>query len=285
MIAGFATEPFDATKFKDLLERAANWNQSEGGANSRIEGLAQAFGMAIPGRGGFGKPPFSAVMEGGKPKRVYHGTPAVYQDMDPAMAGKGAGGNLYGPSAGGYWTEAPEVAGGYSGVKHAAINAPLEQWEKDAAFWRQRAEGYTLASDKAGALETAHGYETLIKKALSSAPNIRPAYLDIVKPFDPDVMELPVKGIMQAAARTEEAWGSTGNATMTRLRQRAREWSFDTVPYETVAQWIGKDETTKLLQRLGYDGITHVGQSGARQWIPFRTDQIHSSFTPMKNLP
>src|SRR3990167_8705420 len=113
-VKDWVTAPLDVEQLNNMLKQTANWSQPEGGASNRFEGIAQAFGMTIPGRGGFGAPPFSKVMEGGKPKRVYHGTSAVFEEMDPKMAGKGAGGDLYGPSAGGYWTESPKVAGGYS---------------------------------------------------------------------------------------------------------------------------------------------------------------------------
>lgn len=39
----------------------------------------------------------------------------------------------------------------------------------------------------------------------------------------------------------------------------------------------GMEETKQILAKeLGTDGITHIGQSGARQWIAWRDDQVHN---------
>ena len=52
--------------------------------------------------------------------------------------------------------------------------------------------------------------------------------------------------------------------------------------YEVLAQAADKSQVTEILARAGYDGITHIGQSGARQWIPFWLDQVHEGFQPPK---
>ena len=76
----------------------------------QLKGVADYAGMSVYGRGGFGQEPFSKVMEGGKPIRVYRGTRKVYDVEDPS---EWKSGGLFGPGA--YHTENPHVASGYTG--------------------------------------------------------------------------------------------------------------------------------------------------------------------------
>jgi hypothetical protein len=49
-----------------------------------------------------------------------------------------------------------------------------------------------------------------------------------------------------------------------------------------MADWIGKEQTNRLLQRQGYDGITHIGGRARnephRAYIAFSPDQVYPSF-------
>lgn len=283
------TTPPDVGRLSEMMQQMANWNQPEGGATNYLDAISRVGGMAIPMRGGFNKPPFSKVMEGGKPKQVYHGTPAAFKEMDPKMAGKGSGGDLYGPSPGGYWTESPEVAGGYSGIKQATrderniteaittrktnIKVAEGLIERTKTMTdRVRAEAIRekslagIAEDR----EMISRYTTALADVSGPRPNIRPAFLDITKPFDIDKKMLSTKAVKLLGPE----W-KTFDPTI----------SGETVYSALVGRFGSKAAATAALEKAGYNGITHIGQSGARQWIPFRTDQIHNPFTPLKDLP
>src|SRR5690606_37796323 len=132
------------------------------------------------------------------------------------------------------------------------------------------------------------------------APNVRPARLAIRNPFDID-----------APLTFDENGRVSGDAA--RLLELARQehpgFRWDSLVYqlERVAAYadanngslynamqnvrsaagepFGKARLNRLLQRAGYDGITHIGGriSGNREhrvWIAFRRDQIRSAFGP-----
>lgn len=259
-----------------------------------VAALGNVAQMGIMGRGGFGTSPYSQVMEGGKPKRVYHGTPSVYQKMDPEMTGSGSGGDLYGPSPGGYWTESAKTASGYAERLQphpAAAQNWIDRQKQYIDSMRQEAARLTPEVDMWGGrkrmlLEQAKWLEGDLGPTadrlfnLKAAPNIRVAYLDITKPFDINatVTTDALKEIAGAAKDLGyglEGWLSEGRragffgATMTGDQL-----------YTVLAGETGKPQITEILARAGYDGITHIGQSGARQWIPFRSDQVHEGFQP-----
>ena len=261
--ARYFTPPAQPTPWRDVIAALGN--------------VAQ---MGIMGRGGFGTSPYSKVMEGGKPKRVYHGTSSVYQKMDPEMAGSGAGGDLYGPSPGGYWTESAKTASGYAErlqPHHTAAQNWIDRQKQYIDSMRQEAAQLDVADfntygrrrmllEQANWLEHDLGPESNRLFNLQAAPNVRVAYLDITKPFDINVTP-PAKEIERIGKIAETVSG--------------QRW----IHPEGIPVWDhllhtvnSKEQAQRVLQAAGYDGITHIGQSGARQWIPFRLDQIHEGF-------
>jgi len=196
--------------------------------------------------------PFSAVMQGGKPTRVYHGTPKTFEQFATEHADPNG---LYGP--GFYFTENPQIASGYAAQKG-------------------------------------------VPRSRSASPNVRPAYLDIIKPFDADAQVNPKELAAKLAqlAETLPRGGHEG-AGMAGLAQdiakMAGEWGVKPTWsgaefYRLAAHALGKEGATDMLKRLGYDGITHVGGkiSGGephRVWIAFDPKQIVSAFTAHGELP
>jgi hypothetical protein len=111
------------------------------------------------------------------------------------------------------------------------------------------------------------------------SPNVRPAYLDIRKPFDIDAPADP---------RLARQWlgGSESNQAAFQMPERIRT-SGDL--YNEMAAGIGKDATNQALQAAGYDGITHIGggRTGGephRVWIAFKPEQVVSPFA-VERLP
>lgn len=275
-----------------------------------VAALGNVAQMGILGRGGFGAPPLSRLTIGndpafgppgseaaqmirqiagvmkrraagvptyqatteverdfarlGQPKRVYHGTPFAYQEMDPKMAGKGGGGDLYGPSPGGYWTESPKTAEGYSlhgqqTMRRAMPRSEFEQFKKSHP-----------EADIVG------GGPDWVDVQFSPAPNIRVAYLDITKPFDINAVYDASRINKVLVARGEKLLHESADSAIP-----GRQLTNDQL-WHTLQSRYGPEGASNLLREAGYDGITHIGQSGARQWIPFRANQIHEGFQPPK---
>ena len=265
------------------------WAQQPQGSPSWLDyaaTLGNVAGGAIMGRGGFGAPPYSRVMEGGKPRQVYHGTPFAYREMDPKRAGTGAGGDLYGPSPGGYWTESSQVAAGYSKVASQGLG--MEQRIVEL-------EQHLKAAKELGFESVIRHYEMqlansrqMLKEGL--APNIRVAYLDITNPVDMGSRASSswVDGIARAYDQTNPRNSGEAIANLRAWVQRGemlerglmRSSSLTNSDVWDIAKRSGIPDSAlhKGAQLSGYDGITHIGQSGARQWIPFRADQIIDPF-------
>src|SRR5690606_22261863 len=132
------------------------------------------------------------------------------------------------------------------------------------------------------------------------APNVRPARLAIRNPFDIDApLTFDENGRVSGdtarlleLARQEHpgfrcdsvvyqlervaAYAAATDGSLSHAMQNVR--SASGAPY-------GKARLSRLLQRAGYGGITHIGGriSGTREhrvWIAFRRDQIRSAFGP-----
>lgn len=247
----------------------------------RLRELADYASMAMLGRGGFHHEPFSKVMEGGKPKRVYRGTTAGYDVEDPMRWDRNA---LYGP--GGYFTESPEVASGYSKAHNLASLPHLEQ---EAAFWREMVAKSTTPRQLDENRYRLKGYEDLIAEANRSASNVRASYLDIINPFDADAATIPVAPLKNRVLESRKAYGGQVDPSLERLVGRL---DMRTLPleYGELKDLAGGSWANNFLRRLGYDGITHIGggrtnTSPHRVWITFSPDQEFSGFTPLKDLP
>jgi hypothetical protein len=261
----------------------------------RLGAVASFAGNAILGRGGFGAAPFSKVMEGGKPKRVYRGTQAAYDVENPEKWDPGA---LFGPGA--YHTESPGVASTYAqGVGN--WDAKLEQAYADLAGWTQQRDWVRMGQAKEGdpkAFESALRWaeremedaRTRIAMLERIAPNVRASYLDITKPLDIDA-PLDPSGLaeIRRAAKTMGVHMSTARGP----GRRGYPVTGDEV-YAGLLQGAGGDRATvtRILQAAGYDGITHMGGGRAgrgkemhRVWITLDPKREYPGFTPLRDLP
>jgi ADP-Ribosyltransferase in polyvalent proteins len=239
--------------------------------SERLGQLASVLGLAIPGRGGFGRPPFSAVMEGGQPKRVFHGTPVAFGEPSMSQVNQEA---LFGP--GFYFTESPKVASGYAESGGQLTRRVMVPEQDVPQFMKLNPEAQNLGG--------VMGQKDLVAW---TKPNVRPAYLDITKPFDMDV-PIPkneVRRLSQIADPNHNWDLAWRNATAEPGGALTGE-----IVYGVLAHNVGKYEATQALARAGYDGITHIGgaRTGTPQhrvWIAFDPKQIHSAFTPPEQLP
>ena len=228
--------------------------------------------------------------------RVFHGTTAAFEEFDPQLRGKGAGGDLYGP--GFYFTENPRVAGGDNTAIEDLRNlgyatprmgqeisaetilkefagASKESRDEAVRFARQYIRETGLGAEDIHVVKRGDNY--IVRKAEPVAPNVRPAYLDIRKPFDIEgqipfskVDELLQKsGIDNAVNDKDVVFARRGvNADYGMSGQSV---------YEVLHKYLSKDKINDLLQANGYDGITHIGGSGKnthRVWIAFSPDQV-----------
>jgi hypothetical protein len=218
-----------------------------------MSGLLAMLPMLGAMRGAQQGPLTKVLTEAGRPKQVYHGTPQVFSEFDPKYANAKS---LYGP--GHYFTENADVAAGYTQTKKITGKA-------------------VMGPDG--------------KYSVERAPNVRPAYLDVTKPFDMDreVGEGTIEKIAKAvdkkygegaadyARETAEAAAEqlnhTGHTVYRIFSQRAMDK--DGNP-------IGQAAMNALLKELGFDGITHVGGQNKgmqhRVWIAFDPKQIHNPY-------
>jgi hypothetical protein len=90
-------------------------------------------------------------------------------------------------------------------------------------------------------------------------------YLNIRKPFDLDNDKIPLDKlppkVQSQFASPEVSWEDLTDKEV---------WDKRAKPKMT------KIETTELLEKLGYDGITHASNSGYRIWVAFDPKQIKS---------
>jgi hypothetical protein len=213
-------------------------------------------------------PKSQVVDEGGNLQRVFHGTTAVFDKHDPAKRGSGGGGDLYGP--GEYYTEAPEVASGYS-EGGPSLGIGVFQDLAEAEAHAQETGGRVIPVRAGGEVI---GY----KVEPASAPNVRPAYLDIRNPFaidapaDPHIVSLMHELDFNYPVQADGSPALETNGDI----------------YEALTAELGnKAEVNDWLDANGFDGITHIGGSGAkahRVWIAFRPEQVIPAFDLMQQL-
>jgi hypothetical protein len=243
--------------------------------------------------------------EDGTPRRLYAGTKAIFHRPEDHYLGTGAGGDLW--YRGHYASESPKVASDYAGdgvdkkvsnikVDLNAYDAAVEAVIKDPDF---NAEG--TVTRKLGALQKmkedvekgAWGYanntlgilqvnavtpadykflklaETVFvpKEEVSVYPaNVRMYYYDIKNPLDVDSKLTSAHTPLLNAAFDNGVFVYEDATVGDVLR--------------TIEKKIGKRDMPDFLEKLGYDGITHInrgGKGGVRQWIAFRDHQIHST--------
>lgn len=128
--------------------------------------------------------------------------------------------------------------------------------------------------------------------AALTAPNVRPALLDITKPFRAD--DIIGEGLQRKLATViDKKFGQgTSDYALERLETMALDRNIlGEDAYRAFAHYaldnngkpIGPAAINAALQALGFDGITHIGgtrtgNEAHRVWIAFRPEQIHSPF-------
>lgn len=245
--------------------------QAMGAAHQQgpLAGIADLARMAILGRGGFGTAPFSAVMQGGKPQRVYHGTPIAFRDFRVTAADPEA---LYGP--GFYFTENAKVASSYANPGGGYTTRQSVRLPDVPEFLTMNPDAVRLGGGG--------GWTEFL---LHRRPNVRPAYLDITNPFRIDAHLSPVQFDVIAAQAKK-----MGGTTMTPPPEGGSMLGHAIYNDLVDAMHGAKETAQRVLQAVGYDGITHIGgqQSGGaphRVWIAFHPKQIIPAFTPTAELP
>ena len=244
------------------------------------------------------------VDEQGKPKVVYHGTGSDITQFDKGLLDKYA---LYGPGI--YMTESADVAGGQKGYAFKGLkpddaitelsvdeNLPMseqlkqakEQAIKDGFTPEQVDESIFVPGDE-GIFYMHDAGDGALK------PNAIPLYAKIERPFDIDeihddwlnlAQEMDDKahilfgdkyeGIdFDKLARSESTQNIDGNSLYKALsRSFGGMFGYD-----------GKARANHVLQKMGYDGITHTGGLSRRYgsgephkvWIAFEPEQIKSA--------
>lgn len=235
-----------------------------------------------------GKFQTAVVDKEGLPRVVYHGTPQVFGEFDinksqPGLYGKGI-----------YLTESPEVAGGtgqyssrvggtelgyatprtVSDVTH--ITAAIREAKNELRGWEQslkpeRDIHIRDLQEKVSKLQAQLGRELNVRN-----PNVRPAFVDIRKPFDIDGPH-STSEILQIIRAAGKEIPSYKHPYGTLNGDEA---------YQYLRSILGTEHNVNAaLQKAGYDGITHIGGAitgGAphRVWIAFDPKQVRSAFDP-----
>jgi hypothetical protein len=182
--------------------------------------------------------------DAGKPRQVYHGTSHAFENFDPKLRDKEA---LYGP--GFYWTEDAGTAGGDGVI-----------------------QGYAL-------------------KGQGDNPNVRPARLAIRNPFDVDDLldEDEIERVLQLAESLAPSHDWDYARELIEARAETTNVSGDDL-YKVLWKTRGEDgrplgraAANDVLQKAGFDGITHIGgkltnNKSHRVWIAFDRSQIRSPF-------
>lgn len=195
-------------------------------------------------RGTQGEPlPESVVREGGKLTKLYHGTNRAYPDFDPSYFGSGAGGDLYGPGV--YLTDNHYMAQTY-------------------------ATGTTRPSPFLRGIRP---------ESEGAAPNIRPVYADLKKPFD---VEAPAdKGLVKKlqGLADDGAW----REGMFKDDGTTLDVSTNKDVYRHILKNVGyKEDVNDWLQANGFDGIKYPGgaATGGK-----KTHQAYVVFSPEHVYP
>ena len=245
----------------------------------------------------------SRVVDGqGKPKFVYHGTGSDITQFKKDLLDKGA---LYGPGI--YMTDSVDVAGGLKGysfkglqptesIGEFSVNENLPMTEQIKQVKEQALkEGFTPEQIDSSIFVPGDDGVFYMHDAegVAPRPNAMPLYANIEKPFDIDQIhenwsELAEKmddvanrlyrdkyvGIdFDRLARSESTQNIDGGSLYKALSR-----SFESGE-------PGKAYANRVLQAMGYDGITHTGGLSSRYgsgephkvWIAFEPEQIKSA--------
>jgi hypothetical protein len=229
----------------------------------------------------------------GQPLRVYHGTPAPFDQfrIDTAVEN-----SLYGPGI--YFTDNPQVAEGYSKGQARGPTAPDLLVSPEAAREAIANVPDLLNSERRAMAELGDNElaETIANMAergyaidapnlistFAGQPNIRPAYLNITNPFDINA-DL-------SAAQVRALLGQMPETTRPVLEGLTQEWeargwqgvNADDV-YDLLTRAFGGDKAAanRFLQQQGYDGIAHTGG----QVSGGESHQVYIAFSPEQVIP
>ncbi len=273
-------------------------------------GYSRSFGQGGPlnllrsQRGNLGPVPRSeygealprSVVRGadGKLTKLHHGTSRVYPDFDPAQSGTGAGGDLYGPGI--YMTDSAEEAGG----RYATFNWPDEARDAYRSLDVARgmrayheaeagnARDLNTAMYHLGEVEKIHPMEqqaaARIQREMEHAPwhftdgaNIRPVYADLKRPFAIDATYAPQQFTPLLRSGAQDA-GYGGIEDLLDAHGDSAMSGQDL--YTALTRVMGdKAAVSDLLQRQGYDGITHMGGNTSgpvhRVFIAFSPEHVY----------
>jgi len=239
----------------------------------------------------------------GKPKVVYHGTGADITQFDKGLLDNYA---LYGPGI--YMTESADVAGGQKGYAFKGLkpddaigefsvneNLPMSEQIKQAKEQAIK-EGFTPEQiNESIFVPDGDGIFYMHDANLQgSQPNAMPLYAKIERPFDIDeihddwlnlAQEMDDKahilfrdkylGIdFEKLERSESTQNIDGNSLYKALSRSFGMFGGD-----------GKARANHVLQKMGYDGITHTGGLSRRYgsgkphkvWIAFEPTQVKSA--------
>lgn len=235
----------------------------------------------------------------GAPLKVLHGTGAVFQEFALEKQGSGEGGDLWGPGL--YFAEDPATANRYA-ERAATDEDTVNVWEQKlrrlTAELPTAPEAVSPETDIFGEI-----FPTLTRSQTEAeiadvtaklarihegSSNVRPAYLDIRKPFDTTdvpVLDSEIFALLDAVD-TRYGPGATDDVRETVERMLDMQNPTWGDIYRITAgramdergNPIGKGELNTVLQDLGYDGIFHIGDRDGRVWIAFRPEQVIPSF-------
>ncbi|HJW11389.1 MAG TPA: hypothetical protein VJ598_06370, partial [Albitalea sp.] len=210
----------------------------------------------------------------GAPRMVYHGTTRAFEDFTPEHADPEA---LFGP--GFYFTEDPEVASGYTQgtgelakarERETTLETENVTLEKTIARMREANDPALPKMEE----WLVHNRAELAALQTTERPQVRPAFLAIAHPFDADTDRLTPKQLATLG------WPTTGRTDDgEELRGHAGDLLWLVEHQQGVAALF-----PEALQKLGYDGITHIGGKltggqAHRVWIAFRPTQVVSAFS------
>jgi hypothetical protein len=200
----------------------------------------------------------------GRPLRVYHGTGLDFEEFDPSRADGEA---LFGPGL--YHTENIQIAEGYAGYEPGASFGP--------------GGGVLIPGPFGSPVEVA-----------PRPANIRPAFLDIKRPFNVDQkFSAPeaTKFIEEMIAVYDAPGSVARDLEIPDMRRIVDFVNSEPEPQsgeELYSRLIdalgGKRAVNEALELAGYDGITHIGGARTgndphRVWIAFKPEQVHMPWT------
>lgn len=221
------------------------------------------------------------VDESGKPRRMLHGTPHAFDEIDPAKWDDDA---LYGP--GHYATADTEIASSYANARGThkferrrgitddqiagIVKNPRYNYDLYNPFWdanspadmlaRRVEERLNGAPSKTGAFPASFGDDLRSLFEIHGPPrNVRMQYIDSRKPFDMDRSMLPreVDSVLNAAG--------DGEAVMLRRMNREQFPELGGMAGQELWDYVdalhggSASATQNALKRAGYDSILHTG--------------------------